>query len=357
MRKEPSSQAPTTPRKWGLRLLLATAIALFCAGLALVGYLVLRAAVTDNAQERQADEAAERVARWPSAKQKRALVAAQTYNATLARLATQNAQPIGQQSDPFAQSMAHRSRLTLHQENIIQQREPGTGTVLQQLRREYPHILDEGDGIMGSIKIPKISVNLPIYHGTSDAVLAAGAGHIEGTSLPVGGKSTHAVISAHRGLPTALMFTRIDELRSGDVFYIRTLGRTMAYKVDQIRVITPNNPKPLRIIPGEDRVTLYTCTPYGVNTMRLLVSGHRAKYPQQVPSPNTNVVDWAKILFLTFLAIFLGLLLFLFVRIALRRPLIAQHGPIGRHEKWIRSVSRIAYVRNDPTTGISFRRL
>ena len=186
---------------------------------------------------------------------------------------------------------------------------------------------------MGSIEIPEINVDLPIHHGTSDTVLQIGAGHIQGTSLPIGGKSAHAVLAAHRGLPSAMMFTRIDELRKGDPFYIHTVGHTLAYRVDRIMVVGPDDTSRLRIEPGVDRVPLYTCTPYGVNTHRLLVSGVRAKIPAQVPPPSKAGPDRHKIFLSTGLVLLLAALLWLFIWLATRRPVIMQHGPIGRHEK------------------------
>ena len=131
------------------------------------------------------------------------------------------------------------------------------------------------NGIMGYIAIDKIGVELPLYHGTSDSVLNIACGHMEGTSLPVGGESTHSVLSAHRGLPHAKLFTDLDKLELGDVFTITILDRTMTYQVDQIKVVNPNEIDEVRIIDGEDHCTLLTCTPYGINTHRLLVRGTR----------------------------------------------------------------------------------
>lgn len=137
-------------------------------------------------------------------------------------------------------------------------------------------ILDvTGTGIMGYITIESINVELPIYHGTSSSVLSSGAGHLEGTSLPVGGESTHSVISAHRGLPSALLFTRLDELEIGDTFTITVLGEVLTYEVDKISIVEPNEMEYLYIEDGKDYVTLMTCTPYGINTHRLLVRGTR----------------------------------------------------------------------------------
>ena len=132
-------------------------------------------------------------------------------------------------------------------------------------------------------RIPEISVDLPIYHGTSESALASGAGHLYGSSLPVGGASTHSVITGHRGLVEAMMFTRLDEMKVDDYFYIDVMGETLGYRVDRIEVIEPDDTSRLKIVEGEDRVTLMTCTPYGVNTHRLLVSGVRAAIPGDIP--------------------------------------------------------------------------
>ena len=132
-----------------------------------------------------------------------------------------------------------------------------------------------GTGIMGYITIEKIGVELPIYHGTSDGVLQIAAGHLEGTSLPVGGESTHAVISAHRGLPSAKLFTNLDQLEVGDTFTITVLDRVLTYEVDRVSIVLPTETDLLQPVEGQDYVTLMTCTPYGINTHRLLVRGHR----------------------------------------------------------------------------------
>ena len=142
----------------------------------------------------------------------------------------------------------------------------------------YADTLDiTGTGIMGYITISKIGVELPIYHGTSDSVLQIAAGHLEGTSLPVGGASTHAVISAHRGLPSAKLFTNLDQLEVGDTFTITVLDRVLTYEVDQISIVLPTETDNLKVTEGKDYVTLMTCTPYGVNTHRLLVRGKRVE--------------------------------------------------------------------------------
>lgn len=141
---------------------------------------------------------------------------------------------------------------------------------------EYEHLLDVSDtGIMGYLEIPKLDVSTPIYHGTDESVLQSGAGHLEGSSLPVGGKGTHAVLSGHRGLPSSKLFTDLDDMEQGDVFMIHVLDRTLTYQVDQIVTVDPYDMDDLAIDPDQDYCTLVTCTPYGINTQRLLVRGHR----------------------------------------------------------------------------------
>ena len=131
------------------------------------------------------------------------------------------------------------------------------------------------DGVMAYINIPKIDVNLPIYHGTDSENMLKGVGHLVGTSFPVGGVDTHAVLSAHSGLSTAELFTNLADLKKGDLFYIHVLDDVLAYEVDKINVVKPDETNDLKIVPGQDYVTLVTCTPYGINSHRLLVRGHR----------------------------------------------------------------------------------
>ena len=140
----------------------------------------------------------------------------------------------------------------------------------------YNDTLNFGNnGVMGYVSISKIQVELPIYHGTSTEVLNIAAGHLEGTSLPVGGEGTHCVLSAHRGLPTASLFTHLDKMEIGDIFTLTVLDKVLTYQVDSILVIEPQQTEALSIVPGEDYCTLLTCTPYGINTHRLLVRGRR----------------------------------------------------------------------------------
>ena len=143
-------------------------------------------------------------------------------------------------------------------------------------KEEYNELLDvSGTGIMSYIEIPKIKCSLPIYHGTDEGVLQIAVGHIEGSSLPVGGLNTHCVLSGHRGLPSAKLFSNLDKLEEGDIFMIRTLDQTLTYEVDQIRIVLPDEVEDLKIEEGKDLCSLVTCTPYGINTHRLLVRGHR----------------------------------------------------------------------------------
>lgn len=156
----------------------------------------------------------------------------------------------------------------------------GSGYVLPENYEEVLNI--DGDGVMGYIEIPKIGVLLPIYHGTDEDVLAKGAGHLDVTALPIGGEGLHSVISAHRGLPSAQLFTRLDELEIGDVFYVHVLDAVLAYEVDQTEVILPEELGLLEPEDGRDLMTLLTCTPYAVNTHRLLVRGERVPYEETV---------------------------------------------------------------------------
>lgn len=149
-----------------------------------------------------------------------------------------------------------------------------------------------GDGMMGTVEIPKIKVKLPIYHTTNDDVLQTAAGHLEGSSLPVGGENTHAVISAHRGLPSAALFTDLDKMKKGDHFLIHILKETLCYEVDEITVVEPEETGGLAVEEGMDLVTLLTCTPYGVNSHRLLVRGHRVPYvPEELEDESVPLAD------------------------------------------------------------------
>lgn len=226
-----------------------------------------------------------RVAGWPYPQADEAFAAAREYNKRLAK----SGQPvIGEAKDPLAELYDDPQNAA---NNASADGSDDSGDSASAKDKEYQSLLDSGDGVMGAIRIPKISVNLPVYHGTSELTLASGAGHLYGSSLPVGGKNTHSVITGHRGLVEAAMFTRLDEMRVGDYFYLDVMGRTLGYKVDRITEINPDDTSKLKIVPGEDRVTLMTCTPYGVNTHRLLVSALRSAIPEEIPAEDDAAKD------------------------------------------------------------------
>ena len=226
-----------------------------------------------------------RVAGWPYPQADEAFAAAREYNKRLAK----SGQPvIGEAKDPLAELYDDPQNAA---NNASADGSDNSGDSASAKDKEYQSLLDSGDGVMGAIRIPKISVNLPVYHGTSELTLASGAGHLYGSSLPVGGKNTHSVITGHRGLVEAAMFTRLDEMRVGDYFYLDVMGRTLGYKVDRITEINPDDTSKLKIVPGEDRVTLMTCTPYGVNTHRLLVSALRSAIPEEIPAEDDAAKD------------------------------------------------------------------
>ncbi len=173
-----------------------------------------------------------------------------------------------------------------------------------------------GDEMMGSVEIPKINIKIPIYHTTEEEVLNKGAGHLEGSSLPVGGANTHAVISAHRGLPSASLFTDLDQMKVGDHFLLHVLDETLCYEVDKISVVKPEDTTALAVEDGQDLVTLLTCTPYGVNTERLLVRGHRVPYVEEEVKEEKTVLSGSSLHTNYLLWVFVGLsvtALFIFV--------------------------------------------
>ena len=173
-----------------------------------------------------------------------------------------------------------------------------------------------GDEMMGSVEIPKINIKIPIYHTTEEEVLNKGAGHLEGSSLPVGGANTHAVISAHRGLPSASLFTDLDQMKVGDHFLLQVLDETLCYEVDKISVVKPEDTTALAVEDGQDLVTLLTCTPYGVNTERLLVRGHRVPYVEEEVKEEKTVLSGSSLHTNYLLWVFVGLsvtALFVFV--------------------------------------------
>ena len=193
--------------------------------------------------------------------EKHATVAIQNYNDSV------NAMDAGKLDALKEAARTYNSQL-----NTVLSRDGGPATGIS-----YADILGVGESL-GYITIPKINVNLPIYEGTGNTVLEKGVGHLELSSYPLGGESTHCVLSGHRGLPEAVLFTDLDQLETGDKFYLHTLDEVLAYQVDQIKVVLPGQTEDLEIVPGEDLCTLLTCTPYGINSHRLLVRGTRAEY-------------------------------------------------------------------------------
>ncbi|MCM1544992.1 MAG: class C sortase [Ruminococcus sp.] len=183
---------------------------------------------------------------------------------------------------------------------------------------EYESMLNVGgNGIMGYVEIPTIDVSLPIYHGTAESVLQIAVGHLEWTSLPVGGEGTHCVISGHRGLPSAKLFTNLDKLGNGDLFMLTVLNETLTYEVNQILIVKPDEVEELEIEKGKDYCTLVTCTPYGINTHRLLVRGHRIKTPSDIKinvSADAQTIDTLIITPIVAAPMLLVLLVYLLVK-------------------------------------------
>lgn len=187
-------------------------------------------------------------------------------------------------------------------------------------RAEYERLLDiTGTGIMGYVEIPSINVSLPIYHGVEETVLQIALGHIEGSSLPTGGESTHCVVSGHRGLPSAKLFSDLDKLAEGDVFVLNVLDETLTYEIDQIRIVEPEEIEELRIVPGEDYCTLVTCTPYGINTHRMLVRGHRIENIEDYINVSADAVQADTLLVALFIAIPVLVILFVIMLIKTRK--------------------------------------
>ncbi|KAA8826955.1 class C sortase [Bifidobacterium myosotis] len=243
-------------RRW--RTMRASAILILTAALILAAVSMMQAL---NAVRMEREAAA--AALLPTQGQRETLEKAREYNERLSR---DGQTMLGEVYDAF-----------------------GSTRTASEKDRDYQSALDvDGSGLMGSVSIPKIGIRLPVYHGTAEKTLLKGAGHMYGTSLPVGGKGTHAVVSAHNGLPDALMFTHLDELEKGDVFRVTMARRTLAYRATDIRIVLPTQWQSLKIQPGRDLVTLMTCTPYGVNTHRLLVTGERIPDDEAPADPGVD---------------------------------------------------------------------
>ena len=203
----------------------------------------------------------------------------------------------------------------------------------------YNDILDvSGTGIMGYVSIPKLGVELPLYHGISAEVLNVACGHLEGTSLPVGGENTHCVLSAHRGLPHAKLFTELDKMEVGDTFTITVLNRTVTYQVDQIKVVLPNETNDVQIVAGEDLCTLLTCTPYGINSHRLLVRGTRIENAAPVLHVTSNAYRIDSLVATPVVAAPILLILLIVLMIKYRdkgsKPLISKEEDEWLKEEW-----------------------
>ena len=192
-------------------------------------------------------------------------------------------------------------------------------------KRQYDALLNvDGTGIMGYLEIPALEVTLPIYHGTDDSVLQVGAGHIEWSSLPTGGESTHCVLSGHRGIPSARLFSDLDQLVAGDTFVIRVLDEVMTYEVDQILIVEPTDVSALTVEDGKDLCTLVTCTPYGVNSHRLLVRGHRVENASEAIRVTSDAVQIEPLIVAPLVA--MPLLLALLILLLLPRSKKKPHG-------------------------------
>lgn len=202
--------------------------------------------------------------------------------------------PEKQRKELFSKAQAYNQKL--YQSQSLPKDGFSGGTTPDQ---EYLSILNmQKDGIMCCLEIPSIEVFIPVYHGMNTKSLEQGAGHLYGSSFPVGGKNTHAVLAAHRGLVSKTLFTDLDQLKNGDVFFVHVLGKTLAYKVDHIQTVTPNQTEALKILSGQDYVTLVTCTPYGINSHRLLVRGIRIPYKSGVQGNAAGFWIWGKRIFL-----------------------------------------------------------
>jgi sortase A len=278
------------------RTLIVISVVLIVAALGGAAVLFGNQYVRDQAQEKLAASASAEQEKFTARRRSRYIEEARAYNRRL----YERPHTIGAIVDPFSGK---------------------AGSFKGSDDPEYNKLLSFPDGIMATLEIPRIHLNLPVRHGATPQVLEQGLGHLPGTSLPVGGKNTRAVITGHRGLVGATLFTRLSEVRRGDLFFVTVYGETFAYRVIGQKVVLPTDTKSLTIVPGKDLVTLLTCTPYGVNDHRLLVTGQRTKWPLNKPAP----AMWpsiSQIVFATLIVIgALWLALFAFRR----------RDPIGHH--------------------------
>jgi sortase A len=298
--RSPHAQSASSPTR-GWLILYRTLIVLSALLItsALVGALALfiRQYSVDQAQEEQAQQALAEQDRLAARRRSKYIQDARAYNKRL----FERPHAIGAIVDPFSGK----------QGNFKGSDDP-----------EYNRLLSFPNGIMATLEIPRIHLRLPVRHGATPQVLEEGLGHLPGTSLPVGGKNSRAVITGHRGLVGATLFTRLPEVQPGDLFFITVYGETFAYRVVSQKVVLPDNTNALKIVPGRDLVTLLTCTPYGVNDHRLLVTGERTKWPLTKPAPAVMWPSVSQIVITTLIVTGLvWLLLFLFRH----RDLIGHH--------------------------------
>ncbi len=229
------------------KLMMLAIVLIFVAGIAVISYPILSSFVNNMASRSQAEE----------------------YTKTTKLMSTEQTLKMFEEADMYNNSLTNNMIIT----------DPFDMEAYEKIGENYSSTLDvDGNGLIGYVEVPKIDVYLPIYHGTTEQILSKGAGHLQNTSLPVGGESTHSVISAHTAYPGETFFDYLTDLEEGDEFYIHVLDRVLKYEVDRITVILPEETEQLRITKGEDYVTLLTCTPYSVNTHRLLVRGSRVEY-------------------------------------------------------------------------------
>lgn len=241
---------------------------------------------------------------WNSMHQTRAIA---SYAETVSQLDTAQYDEMWKAAQDYNRSLAQRETAF---------------ALTDEQKAAYESLLDvSGLGVMGYIEIPEIDCSLPIYHGTEESVLQVAVGHLEWSNLPVGGEGTHCVLSGHRGLPSAKLFTNLDKLAVGDTFLLRVLDEVLTYEVDQILIVEPEQVDALGIVPGEDYCTLVTCTPYGINTHRLLVRGHRVENTPEAARMHVtaNATQFDPLLVAPVLAIPVLLLLLMILLVPKRR--------------------------------------
>lgn len=243
--------------------------------------------------------------RWNSYHASRAIM---SYTETVAEMSTDEYEQFFSAAERYNRNLLKRANPLLPSDEEL---------------AEYEMLLNVADnGIMGYVEIPIINISLPIYHGTSESVLQVASGHLDWSSLPVGGPSTHAVLSGHRGLPSADLFTKLDRLVVGDTFMLNVLDETLTYEVDQIHIVLPEDVSDLQVVPGKDYCTLITCTPYGINTHRLLVRGRRIETETEyVVRVSADAIKVEPILVAPVVAVPFLLVMFIVMFVGDRKPI------------------------------------